>query len=138
MKESPKENWHFPLKEIAVLFKKKSTEKIEILTIMEQYINKEIIATEIEGLKRSVFTKFDEGVNATAQVLLDFLNTLKAKEVDLEKEARHYLLHEHKSPLSTIMHQTELRTEMQYHEDIENAFKAGFELGLKAQKGGEE
>ena len=90
MKESPKENWHFPLKEIAVLFKKKSTEKIEILTIMEQYINKEIIATEIEGLKRSVFTKFDEGVNATAQVLLDFLNTLKAKEVDLEKEFDNY------------------------------------------------
>jgi len=24
---------------------------------------------------------------------------------------------------------------MQYHQDIENAYKAGFELGIKAQKG---
>ena len=56
-------------------------------------------------------------------------------EVDLDKEARHYLLHEHTSPLSAVFHQTDLRIEMQYHKDIENAFKAGYELGLKAQKG---
>lgn len=61
---------------------------------------------------------------------------INVKEVDLEKEARHYLLHEHESILSTILHQMDLRTEMQYHKDIENAFKAGFELGIQqAQKG---
>lgn len=63
------------------------------------------------------------------------LNDNKVKEVDLEKEARHYLLHEHSSPLNEIMHQADLKAEIQYHEDIENAYKAGFELGLKAQKG---
>jgi hypothetical protein len=33
------------------------------------------------------------------------------------------------------MHEVDLKLEMQYHKDIKNAFKAGFELGLKAQKG---
>lgn len=67
--------------------------------------------------------------------ILHFLDTLEVKEVNLDKEARHYLLHEHKSPLSVVFHQTDLRIEMQYHKDIENAFKAGYELRLKVQKG---
>lgn len=66
-----------------------------------------------------------------------FLDTIEAKEVDLEKAARYYLLHEHLSPLSNILHQANLKTELQYHTDIENAFKAGFELGLKAAQKGE-
>jgi hypothetical protein len=57
--------------------------------------------------------------------------------VDLDKSARCYLLNEHKSPLNEVLHQCDLKTEMQYHQDIENAYKAGFELGLKAMKGGE-
>lgn len=59
--------------------------------------------------------------------------SLEVKVVDLEKEAKHYLLHEHSSPLTEIMHQADLKAEMQYHKDIENAFKRGFELGLKAK-----
>lgn len=59
---------------------------------------------------------------------------IKAKEVDLDKEARHYLLYEHESPLSRVLHEIDLLIEMQYHRDIENAFKAGFKLGLKARK----
>lgn len=62
-------------------------------------------------------------------------DALKVKEVDLEKETIHYLLYEHRSPLNEIMHKADLKSEMQYHKDIENAYKAGFELGLKAQKG---
>jgi hypothetical protein len=68
--------------------------------------------------------------------LLEHLNTLEVKEVDLDESTRHYLLHEHISPLNEVLHQADLKVEMQYHKDIENAFKAGFELGLKvAQKG---
>ena len=57
------------------------------------------------------------------------------KEVNLDESARHYLLHEHLSPLNNILHKADLKTELQYHTDIENAFKAGFGLGLKTQKG---
>ena len=56
--------------------------------------------------------------------------TLEAKEVDLDESARNYLLHEHVSPLNEIFHQADLKAEMQYHKDIENAFKAGYELGM--------
>ena len=59
----------------------------------------------------------------------------EVKEVDLDKEARHYLLYEHESPLFRILHEIDLLIEMQYHRDIENAFKAGYELGVKAKKG---
>ena len=51
---------------------------------MPQYIDKDIVKAEIEGLKRNTFTNFDEGVNAAAQILLDFLDTLEVKEVDLD------------------------------------------------------
>ena len=51
---------------------------------MKQYIDKDIVKAEIEGLKRNTFTNFDEGVNAAAQILLDFLDTLEVKEVDLD------------------------------------------------------
>ena len=66
--------------------------------------------------------------------LRDFIDTLEVKkEVDLDESARHYLLHEHISPLNEVLHQADLKVEMQYHKDIEDAYKAGFELGLSAQ-----
>ena len=67
--------------------------------------------------------------------LRDFIDTLEVKkEVDLDESARHYLLHEHISPLNEVLHQADLKVEMQYHKDIEDAYKAGFELGLNANK----
>lgn len=42
-----------------------------------------------------------------------------------EEKAREYLLKDHISPLNDIMHISDLRAEMQYHKDIENAFKRG-------------
>ena len=50
--------------------------------IMKQLIDKSAVVAEIEGLKRNTFTNFDEGVNAAAQILLDFLDTLEVKEVE--------------------------------------------------------
>ena len=44
---------------------------------------------------------------------------------ELEKATRNYLLNEHISPLNDILHKCDLKMEMQYHTDIENAFKAG-------------
>jgi hypothetical protein len=53
-------------------------------------IDKSAVVAEIEGLKRNTFTNFDEGVNAAAQILLDFLDTLEVKEVDIASMADDY------------------------------------------------
>jgi spore coat protein CotH len=74
---------------------------------------------------------FWEGQISAFDSVLKILNTLETKEVDLEEVARHYLLHEHISPLNEVLHQADLKVEMQYHKDIEDAYKAGFEVGLK-------
>ena len=51
---------------------------------MEKYIPKSALVSEIESLRRTTFTNFDEGVNFTVQTLLETLNTLEVKEVDLD------------------------------------------------------
>lgn len=115
---------------------------------MAQYIDKAAVVAEIErrikahketlkNCDSSISEMVLKGSMSAYQSLLHFLNTLEAKEVDLEKETTHYLLSEHHSPLNEIMHKADIKVEMQYHKDIENAFKTGFELGLK-MKGGEE
>ena len=53
---------------------------------MEQYIKKSEIVAVLESLRCTTFTNFDDGVNATVQTLLEMLDTLEVKEVDLEKE----------------------------------------------------
>ena len=53
-------------------------------------IDKSAVVAEIEGLKRNTFTNFDEGVNAAAQILLDFLDALEVKEVNIADMADEY------------------------------------------------
>ena len=103
---------------------------------MTQYIDKAALVAEIERLK-STYSD-DENIHHVARYnllvdILAFLDTLETKEVDLEEVARHYLLHEHISPLNEVLHQADLKVEMQYHKDIEDAYKAGFELGIKSK-----
>lgn len=43
-------------------------------------------------------------------------------EQEIKNKARHYLLNEHSSPLSEIMHQADLKAEMQYHDDLAKAY----------------
>ena len=52
-----------------------------------------------------------------------------------EERAREYLLKEHISPLNNILHQCDLKTEFQYHKDIENAFIKGAEWKDEQFKG---
>ena len=87
---------------------------------MKQYIDKSALAAEIESLRRTTFTNFDEGVNATVQTLLETLDTLEVKEVDLEKEIDIY---SNALPCR--------------RDDIEIIAKHFYELGLKTQKGDE-
>ena len=55
---------------------------------MERYIPLSPLVAEIESLRRTSFTNFDEGVNATVQTLLETLDTFEVNEVylDFEKE----------------------------------------------------
>lgn len=59
--------------------------------------------------------------------LKSYIDSLQEEPVseDLDEAARHYLLNEHKSPLNTVFHNADIKSEMQYHTDIENAYKAG-------------
>ena len=112
---------------------------------MKQYIDKFAVVAEIEKIKHKLLDNIKsesdkEWAIRTAHQLnriIWFINTLEVKDVDLDKEARHYLLNKHLSPLNEVMHQADLNAEMQYHKDIENAFKAGFELGIQKAKKGE-
>ena len=91
-----------------------------------------------ELVEKGEDTMFEQGRISAFEDAKLFLDTLEVKEVDLDKETTHYLLYEHRSSLNEIMHKADLKSEMQYHKDIENAFKAGFGLGIavsnKAQK----
>ena len=69
---------------------------------MEQYIKKSDIVSEIESLKRSTFTNFDEGVNCVVQTLLEIIDTLEVKEIDLELE--------NKNPKITVGTKIRLKT----------------------------
>ena len=111
---------------------------------MEQYIPKSVVLAEIERLRGLLpdandcdylQLEFARGQQDAFTDFEEFIRTLEVKEVDLDKSARHYLLHEHISPLNEVLHQADLKVEMQYHKDIEDAYKAGFELGLKAKGG---
>ena len=85
-------------------------------------------------MRKCVKTAYKRGYDMGVLQTTNKINH-NTKEVDLEKATRHYLLHEHTSPLNKIFHQIVFRAESQYNEDIEKAFKSGFEHGLKAQKG---
>ena len=110
---------------------------------MEQYIPKSVLVAEInrqiELLKPflgacagQIVAEANSKIAAYNRVK-DIINVLEVKGVDLDESARHYLLYEHVSPLNKVLHQADLKVEMQYHKDIEGAYKAGFELGIKAQ-----
>ena len=104
---------------------------------MPQYIDKDIVKAEIEGLKRNTFTNFDEGVNAAAQILLDFLDALEVKEVDVEKEseliANSIMISVQANLYHTNVYDYEKRCYK--HSDLKDAARKGIELSLKAQKG---
>ena len=103
-----------------------------------ELIDKDAVVAEINKLKECFVNKrddFEKGYHSSLNAVSTFIDTLEVKGVDLNESTRHYLLHEHLSPLNNILHKTDLKTELQYHTDIENAFKAGYKFGLKAQKG---
>ena len=101
---------------------------------MVKYINKTALVAEIESLKRTTFTNFDEGVNSAAQTLLEILDTLEVKEVDLEKEINKYIS-DNFFGSQTMGFFSNRTKEEPNDQDIALCAKHFFELGLRTQKG---
>lgn len=101
-------------------------------------IDKDKVVAELEKLYNLEYDNTSNlscGKKIMLRNILLFLDTLEVKDVNLDESARHYLLYEHISPLNEVLHHADLKVEIQYHKDIEDAYKAGFKLGLKAKKG---
>ena len=95
-------------------------------------IDKDAVVAEIESLRRTTFTNFDEGVNATVQTLLETLDTFEVKKLDLEKEIK-----EVQRNYKTIEEYAGYPCTM-YANNIEWIAKHFFELGIKVAQKGEE
>ena len=92
---------------------------------MKQYIDKSALVAEIEKLyKKNTDRCSIEGIAAAAQLrmVLDFLDTLEVKEVDLEKEVDKWYQNKASKEFENV-----------FYDDIEECAKHFFELGLKAK-----
>ena len=104
--------------------------KTAVVAEIERRI-KEYSKSEKECLDCEDCEYYSGEVDALENFRDEFLDTLETKDVDLDKESMNYLLNEHRSPLNDIMHKVDLKTEMQYHKDIQNAFKAGYNKAME-------
>jgi hypothetical protein len=93
---------------------------------MAQYIDKSAVVAEIENLKCTTFTNFDEGVNCAVQTLLEIIDTLEVKEVDLEKSISDWLF-------EGLPNDDELIDYIK--ETAKHFFELGIQVSNKAQKG---
>ena len=94
---------------------------------MKQYIDKDAVVAEMEkelNTTKKYSTEYVNGKKYALKKILSFIDTLEVKEVDLEGISKNYALNN--SPWDDCM------------VEIQDAFKDGFELGLKAQKGGQD
>ena len=98
---------------------------------MAQYIDKSAVVAEIEKIYNEDYkflpSDIVESVEAFKDDLLIALNTLEVNEVDLEKEIEKYLLTN-----ATLLIGGDSKLV------VHHIAKHFFELGLKAQKGGDE
>ena len=101
---------------------------------MAQYIRKDALVVEIEEKIMQYEVAFNDPSFASYEAcliakgkyrklldILQFINALEVQEVDLDKISRQYALNN--SPWDDCV------------DEIQDAYKAGFELGLMAQKG---
>ena len=92
---------------------------------MKEYIDKAALVAEIEKRKKELIEVSDDFTNrwacASLDDILSFIDTLEAKEVDLEKEIASQYESNYEDYLT--------------YEEFADIAKHFFELGLKAQKG---
>ena len=114
---------------------------------MKQYIDKSVLLAEIERKIKQYEKAFDSPSFASYEAsliakgkyrklldIIQFLDTLETKEVDLEKEVRNYMtLHNlHIKDGGRVVFEN--NDSPNFMCDIRNIAKHFFELGLKAQK----
>lgn len=63
-------------------------------------IDKDTLVKELKRKRDKYINLFLSDEVQVLNEVLDYIGTLEVKEVDLEKYSRHYLLNEHKSPLT--------------------------------------
>ena len=94
---------------------------------MTQYIDKDVVVTEIEKLEER-FTnqdnEFSDGYHFALKLVLSFLDTLEVKEVDLNEEFNNYT----KNILACDVH-------FEPFTHLYNCAKHFFELGINAKGG---
>lgn len=102
---------------------------------MEQYISKSVLIAEIEKIKKSIspnrfLSEYEKGCNQGKEDICDDLlssfDTLKVKEVDLEKEFNNFL--DSVEGVPRIWHSDE---QIGWGKDIAKHF---FELGIITKK----
>lgn len=111
-------------------------------------IDKDVLVAEIERRINAYQKIFDKADNKIARLstdgriaglksLLDFIDTVEVKEVDLEKEseliANGIMISVQSNKYGTNTYNTERNDFNHYH--LKMAARKGIELGLKAQKG---
>ena len=101
---------------------------------MEQYISKSAIATEIRKrllptLRAKHYDEWEEGQNSKCIAILEIIDTLEVKEVDIDKEIEEEYLKRRcyggKNNMLVILNEPQFN----------KIAKHFFELGLNAQKG---
>ena len=99
---------------------------------MAQYIEKDDLVAEITSLK----VKYDCGWNCAIDKVLDHIEDIEAREVDLEKEseliANSIMVSVQPNKYGTNIYNTERNDFNHYH--LKMAARKGIEIGLKAQK----
>ena len=100
---------------------------------MAQYIQKDALVAEIRKrllpvIRDKHYDEWEEGQDSERIAILDIINTLEVKEVDLEKEIQDHI----KECLDIKFPTTDSEL---IKKDVAYTAKKFFELGLKAQKG---
>ena len=88
-----------------------------------ELIDKDALIAEIRKrllpvIRDKHYDEWEEGQDSERIAILDIINTLEVKDVDLDKESMDYLLNEQAKV-------------MQYHKDIQEAFKAGSKKAME-------
>ena len=93
---------------------------------MAQYIDKSALVAEIKKRKDEItfLNEFANGTKFGLETAIDVINTLEAKEIDLEKEVNDYGYHYDYVSLAD-------------RKELVDFAKHFFELGLQVQKGEE-
>jgi hypothetical protein len=108
-----------------------------MVKLMAQYIDKSTLVAEIKKIKSYIgsdkyLSDFEKGCNFgredVCDSLLNFIDTLEVKEVDLEKEIQQHI----NDCLDIKFPTTDVKM---IAKDVEYTARKFFELGLKTQKG---